>query len=539
MQAQAEGATLRETIEVVDDLVGQLLWAFISGKDDLERAGQAARRGRLAGVWLLPTEMRSPADAVMVINWLQSVSPRPLLVGVDAEAGLGLVMGGAVQLPTAMAIGATGDVRYAREAGRVTAEQAGACGINAVAAPVLDVNVNPANPIINTRAFGADPELVAAMGVNLMAGMRLGSRQHRTVLPIGKHFPGHGDTVHDSHLQLETLDHRRGRLDLVELPPFAAAIAGGIPMLMTAHVAYPALDPRPGVPATLSESILTDFLRGELQFQGAVVTDCMNMHAVAHNFAGHEAAVQSVVAGCDFLLTHEWESSHEALVHAVFDGRLSESRLRQAALRVRTVKEQVFGGELATPAPVDVDAAKAGVSTRDHSRVAERIAAASVTLVSGALTTPTGRPLLLATRMARRFDPPVEAQLHAALGAVGWHDAEVMMVDPFPDSEQVAKALEHAIDARWVALLHFNRVQSFDPEAVLTSPELVSLADEISSAGVPLTVVSMGSPYALPRFPAGGAQLCCYSTCDASLYATLQVLKGTAQATGKLPTPLF
>src|SRR5438270_13162096 len=140
MQTQVESTpSLRESIEVIDDLVGQLLWAFISTKEDLELAGQAARRGRLSGIWLLPTEMRSPDDAVMLINWLQAISPRPLLVGVAAEAGMGLVMGGATQLPTAMAIGASGDLQLAREAGRVTAEEAAACGINAVAAPVLDV----------------------------------------------------------------------------------------------------------------------------------------------------------------------------------------------------------------------------------------------------------------------------------------------------------------------------------------------------------------------------------------------------------------
>ncbi len=144
-----------------DELIGQLIWAFISSMQDLTSVEQAVREGRVGGIWLLPTEMHSPGETAVLINRLQAVSPTPLLVGVDAEAGLGLVMGGATYLPTAMALGATRDAQLAYDAAAVTAAEARACGINAIAAPVLDVNVNPANPIINTRAFGGDPALVA------------------------------------------------------------------------------------------------------------------------------------------------------------------------------------------------------------------------------------------------------------------------------------------------------------------------------------------------------------------------------------------
>lgn len=538
MQAQLDTAPRREGIEAIDEVVGQLLWAFISTKEDLEAAGQAARKGRLSGIWLLPTEMRSPEDAATLINWLQGVSPHPLLVGVDAEAGMGLVMGGATQLPTAMAIGATGDPQFAREAGRVTAEEAAACGINAVAAPVLDVNVNPLNPIINTRAFGGDPALVARMGLAFIDGLRRASRPERAVLPIGKHFPGHGDTTRDSHLQLDTVAGSRKRLEEVELPPFEAAIAHGIPMLMTAHVEYPALDVAPNTPATLSPAILTGLLRDKLGFDGAVVTDCMNMEGVARDREIGEAAVGSLLAGCDLILTHQWDATHEAIVRAVLDGHVSERKLTEAAARVRQVKQQIFGPELAPATPIDVDAARAVVGTRDHLRVAERIAHASITLARGTLVPPPIRPLLIATRMARRFGPPVEAQVRAALTAVGWEDVDLLMVDPFPDSAQVAKAVEHARAAGWTALLHFNRVQSFDPESIDISGELVTLVDKLAQTGVPLAVVSMGSPYALLHCPTATAWICAYSTSDASLYASLDVLQGRSRPTGTLPVPL-
>ncbi len=488
-----------------DELVGQLVWAFISSAQDLTSVEQAVREGRVSGIWLLPTEMHSPGETAALIDRLQAVAPTPLLIGVDAEAGLGLVMGGATYLPTAMALGAAGDDQLAYDAAAVTAAEARACGINMVAGPVLDVNVNPANPIINTRA-------------------------------IGKHFPGHGDTVNDSHLQLGVVDQPRERLDAVELPPFKAAIAAGVATLMTAHVAFPALDPT-GAPATLSGPILTDVLCDELGFQGAVVTDCMNMHAITHNFDTRAAAVRTVLAGCDLVLTHKWDLTHEALVAAARDGQLSDSRLREAAARVRTVKADIFGPDLARPRPLDPQQAREMVGTAAHAAVADRIAA-SVTVVDGTLPAPPEKPLIMATRMARRFGPSVEAQLRAALTSIGWAGADVLMLDPTPSDAQTQRAMQRAREAGWATLLHFNQVQSFDPDAVLVSEELVSLVARIADAGIAMSVASLGSPYILSGFQGAVARLCAYSTCDASLRATLRVLAGVAQAEGRLPTLL-
>src|SRR5947209_18554857 len=150
---------------MIDELVGQLVWGFISARDDVALAEEAAHKGHLSGIWLLPTEMRSAQDTATVVNRLQMASSTPLLVGVDAEAGLGLVMGTATQLPTAMALGAAGDSDLVRDAAIVTGIESSACGINAVAAPVLDVNLNPHNPIINAHSFGSDPNLVSRLGV--------------------------------------------------------------------------------------------------------------------------------------------------------------------------------------------------------------------------------------------------------------------------------------------------------------------------------------------------------------------------------------
>ncbi|HXT36321.1 MAG TPA: glycoside hydrolase family 3 N-terminal domain-containing protein, partial [Chloroflexota bacterium] len=426
-----------------------------------------------------------------------------------------------------------------RQAAALTAAEARACGINMVAAPVLDVNINPRNPIINTRSFGASPELVAELGVAFVEGLQAPVAGRQDVLAIGKHFPGHGDTVADSHLQLGVVDQPRSRLEAVELPPFRAAIAARAAMLMSAHVAYPALDPAPGLPATLSHPIMTNLLRDELGFQGALVTDCMNMHAVARNFEFGEATVLSVLAGCDLILTHQWDLAYDALQDAFQGERLPEARVTEAAARIETIKRQLFGEGLPHPEPATPEQVRASVGTSAHQETAERIAAASITLVQGTLTPPPARSVLIATRMARRFGPSVETQLHAALAAIGWDGVEMLMVDPSPDAAQTEKAVRESGAAGWAALLHFNQVASFDPDAVLVSEELIGLARGITTAGTPLTVVSMGSPYILPPFMGStDALLCTYSTSDASLHALLRVVSGAAEPRGTLPVRL-
>ncbi|MGH2411434.1 MAG: glycoside hydrolase family 3 protein, partial [Chloroflexota bacterium] len=448
------------------DPVGQLIWAFISSDTDILAAEASARAGKIGGVWLLPTQMANPAETTALVNRLQAASPVPLLIGVDAEAGMGLVMGGATYLPTAMALGASGDPALVRDAAALTAAEARACGINMVAAPVLDVNINPRNPIINTRSFGGSPELVAELGAAFVEGLQAPVGGRQDVLAIGKHFPGHGDTVADSHLQLGVVDQPRSRLEAVELPPFRAAIGARTAMLMTAHVAYPALDPAPGIPATLSHPIMTTLLRDQLGFQGVLVTDCMNMHAVARNFEFREATILSVLAGCDLILTHQWDMAYDALQDALREGRVSEARVIEAGTRIETIKRQLFGEDLARPAPPDPEQARASVGTPAHRERAERIAAASITLVQGSLSSPPSNAVLIVTRMARRFGPSVETQLQAALSAIDWNGVEVLMVDPSPNAEQTERALREARAASWAALLHFNQVASFDPDAV-------------------------------------------------------------------------
>ena len=517
--------------------VGELVWAFIKSADQVASVEEAARAGRIGGIWLLRSEMNSPGETATLVNRIQAASRHPLLVGVDAEAGLGHVMGGATELPNAMAQGATGDPAFARAAAQVTAIEAASCGINVVAAPVLDVNINPSNPIINIRSYGADPALVAQMGTAYIEGTRATEMGTPGVVPIGKHFPGHGDTSQDSHLQLGGVAASRTRLEEIELQPFRAAIAAEVPLLMTAHVAFPALDPS-GAPATLSHPILTGLLRDTLDFRGAVVTDALDMYAIAHNFAAGDAAIDAVLAGNDLLLTDQFDLVYDALADAVESGTLPENRVHEAVERVRAVKTRIFGSPTAFPAAVDPEEADRSVGTPAHEEVADRIAAASITLVNGETPLVGDRPLLLATHMTGWPRVSVEPRLRGALTSTEWDGVDLLMLDAAPGAGQMRKPSHRATAGRSVALLHFNGVMSYDPDAVGAGPELVALANAIVDAGARLTVVSLGSPYALSRFPRAHTRLCSYSTCSASVRAVIRVLKGAAPAPGRLPVHL-
>ena len=227
----------------------------------------------------------TPIEVAAKVNDLQRASRLPLLVASDLEPGLGRLEGGAYPtgaypagsatvLPNAMAIGATGREAFAEEAGRVTGLEARAIGIHLVFAPVVDVNNNPANPVINTRSFGEDPDAVARLSAAFVRGV-----QAAGVASTAKHFPGHGDTDTDSHLALPVVRSTRATLAAVELPPFRAAIGAGIAGIMSAHIALPAIEPD-NTPATLAPAVMTGLLRDSLGFRGLAVTDAMTMQGV-------------------------------------------------------------------------------------------------------------------------------------------------------------------------------------------------------------------------------------------------------------------
>lgn len=284
----------------------------------------------------------SAAELAVRTQQLQSWAKYPLLLAADIEEGVGQRFAGATWFPPPMALGeiAQRDLRQAvslaEQMGAITAQEALAIGLNWILAPVVDVNNNPDNPVINVRAFGETPAVVSKLATAFIQGT-----QAFPVLTAAKHFPGHGDTAVDSHLELPSLPHSPQRLAEIELPPFVEAIAAGVDTVMSAHLRIPAWDDV--LPATLSPKILTQKLRGELGFTGLIVTDALVMGAIAKRYGTGEAAVLAVEAGADILLMPlDLEETLQTVCEAVTSGRISRERLQESVARIWRAKTKVY-----------------------------------------------------------------------------------------------------------------------------------------------------------------------------------------------------
>ena len=384
------------------------------------------RENRVGGViWFQSTT----AETAAANAELQALARIPLLISADLEAGMGMRFTDATWWPPAMAIAATGDPSSAEAMGRATAREARAIGVNHVLAPVADVNVDPRNPVINTRSFGADPVEVARYVAAFVHGV-----QAEGCLATAKHFPGHGDTHVDSHRSLPLLSVDRERLERVELVPFRAAIEAGVASVMTGHLAVPTIDPTPvpvrtafentygthrdeipdlgTMPATLSAPLI-DLLRRELGFDGLVVTDAMDMGGLAAHFDPGEAAVRAIEAGNDqVLFSPDPDAAIRAVHEAVRSGRISRARIEESVARVLAAKAFVNGH---TP-----------VASDPSMPTAEQIARRSITLVRD-----TARLLpLRATNLAVRAftEDPLDDALSALNAGCSLGEADLVIL---------------------------------------------------------------------------------------------------------------
>ena len=283
----------------------------------------------------------SAGELALRTQQLQDWATIPLLVAADVEEGVGQRFSGATWFPPPMALAAIAQhspdraEHYAEQLGDTTAQEARAIGLNWVLAPIVDVNNNPDNPVINVRSFGETPDLVSQLTTAFLRGA-----QRHPVLTAAKHFPGHGDTAVDSHLELPVLPHALDRLAHIEIPPFKAAIAAGVDTVMSAHLKIPALDPE--FPATLSPRILTQELRQALGFDGLIVTDALVMGAIANRYGANEAAVLAVEAGADILLMPlDPEGAIQAICEAVETGRITADRIQSSVERLWRAKSKV------------------------------------------------------------------------------------------------------------------------------------------------------------------------------------------------------
>jgi len=350
--------------------IGQLLIGSLPGTTITPELRSIAREFSLGGVILFGRNIEAPEQVAELSHDVQSMSTElPLWVSVDQEGGrVARLRAPFTEWPPMAVLGRSGDRELARRFGAALGAELRAVGISLDYAPVLDIHTNPRNPVIGDRALAEDAESVARLGVAVIEGL-----QGVGVAACGKHFPGHGDTAVDSHLELPLVEHPPDRIRRVECVPFIEAIRAGVAFIMTAHVLVPSFDEER--PATLSPRLVGALLRRELGFGGVILSDDLEMKAIAATYAVPEAAVAAVAAGCDGLLVCSGDietqaATLEALVHAVEDGRLAYSRLEDALARLRRAKERF----LATPvAAGGRDALRRVVGCDEHRRIVDEM----------------------------------------------------------------------------------------------------------------------------------------------------------------------
>ncbi|MEE8523840.1 MAG: glycoside hydrolase family 3 N-terminal domain-containing protein, partial [Thermoanaerobaculia bacterium] len=467
-----------------------------------------------------------------LLDELQQAADIPLLVAVDSERGMSFrVRRGTVSLPYAMAIGATGSEDAARFVGEVTAREGRALGIHWTLAPVADVNNNPANPIINIRSFGEDPELVGRMVRAFIAGARAEGQ-----LTTAKHFPGHGDTAVDSHVALPTLDVDRTRLDAIELTPFRAAIAAGVDAVMLGHIAVPAIDPS-GAPATLSKAIATDLLRGELGFRGLIVTDALEMDGLAA-WTG-AAVVRSVQAGADvLLLPADPRIAVQSLVRAVEEGEISEERLNASVARILEAKARLG---LPRRRRIEPEAVARDVARPEDVAKALEIAKRSITVVrndGGILPLRAEQPLrLLHLVMSSDLHDLASRRFSAAEINARRIPVETRYLGPEVTTETIDELVAAATETSHVVVSAFARTASSEGRSELSRSQ-TELLRQLHGSGRPVILISFGSPYLLMRVLQIPAYVCAYGAAEASQRAAIAVLFGETDAGGRLPVTL-
>ncbi|GAA3759763.1 beta-N-acetylhexosaminidase [Spinactinospora alkalitolerans] len=498
----AEGAAELMADMSLEEKVGQLLVPVVQGTTAEENA-DLIEDHHPGGFIYFPDNLSDVEQITGLSNGLQDLATGsgagvPLFLGVDQEQGMVSRLPVGTRFPDAMAVGATRDPEAAASLAGTTAEELTALGLNLDYAPVADVNVNPDNPVIGIRSFGSDPALVGEMMTAEARAFEEGG-----VVPVAKHFPGHGDTDVDSHTGLPTIDKPREEWERVDLPPFEQAVDADIDAIMTAHVFMPELDDS-GEPSTLSENVITGILRGELGYDGVVSTDALNMEGVRQTHDDGEIAVRAVLAGADqLLMPPDVEAAHSAVTAAVEEGRISEERLEESVLRVLELKLErgLYDAE-----PADAAAASDVLGGEEHAAAARDVADASVTLLRNE-----GGVLPLEEGSAVRVIGSGSEEIGAALRDKGYALA---------DSASAADTVVVGTDgARGDA-------------------EQKGLVADARASGTPVVVVAQGNPYDIAELPDLDGYLATYSSVDVSREAAARVLAGEVDPSGRLPVDI-
>jgi beta-N-acetylhexosaminidase len=516
-------SSISENSLTLEQKIGQIMIIGFDGivvDDELRRM---ITEYHIGGVILFARNVQSPQQVTALTNELQKIaieSGNPgLFIAIDQEGGRVARLTedkGFTEFPSAMALTATGDSQNAYRVAAAMAAEMHTVGINVDFAPDLDVNNNPTNPVIGIRSFSSDPAKVAEYGLAFAKGL-----QENGILAFGKHFPGHGDTGIDSHIDLPLVPYDRERLDQIELVPFKAAIDADFAGIMSAHVTFPAIDSTPGLAATLSRPVLTGLLREELGFDGLIVTDSLEMGALAANgYPPQVGAPLALAAGADLLLFNRDHAMHREafvnLVRAVKDGKISQEQLNDSVERILQMKKR-FG--LLKPIPVEVEAATSSVKTMGHLALSRELAQKAITLVRDPqkLIPPKSAHLTVETAAVR--------DLTKYLGLTG----DTLIFDAQPSSTQIADVINAAQNKRIVIV---------PVDDLSNNTHQLKLIRDLVEAGNPVIVIAHRNPFDIALLPEAAKVLVTYGFNPPIREALADVLSGKIVPSGVLPVTL-
>ena len=498
--------------------VGQRIMAGFPGTEIDEAFAALVREYKIGNVILFRRNVESREQLSRLCAELRAlivaetgVEP---LIAIDQEGGVVTRLSDdMLNTPGAMALAAAGgDAPY--RAGILTARELSSCGINFNLAPVLDVNSNPANPVIGVRSFGDDPERAPALALEFLRGTLAGG-----VMACGKHFPGHGDTAVDSHLGLPLVEKTREMLGKCELLPFRRAMAAGIPAIMTSHVLFPELEPEK-LPATMSRRILTGLLREELGFGGVIISDCMEMDAIAKFYGTVEGATASIAAGADIVcISHTAalaSETAERLYAALESGKLPDAEFEAALGRIAEAKRRFA-----------VLHDQSGTTAEDAQAVREMLAR-SFTLLHGPMPDLGEKPFFIGSGPVRaslvsshvRETPPFATYMANTLGG------DALVTADEPDDAEIARAVQAAAESSCIVLGTYN---------AHLKPGQLALMKALGALGKPMVVAALRNPYDLLSLPDGAAGIAVWEYTIRALETLAPFLAKKREFTGRMP----
>lgn len=541
MESMAQ-ARIRATIESMslEEKVGQVFMFGFPGNDP-EKARELVTDMHAGGIIYFARNIGTPEETASLSDtlqdWAQAGSPGiPLFISADQEGGIvSRLIQHVPRMPGPMSLAAAGGPKLVTEVSRAIGIQLRGAGINMNLAPVLDVNDNPENPVIGVRSFGNRPEQVASLGCSAVKGFVSAG-----VIPVGKHFPGHGNTSVDSHLDLPALKHPLDRLEEVELVPFKAAISQEIPAIMTAHIVFHAVDP--AMPATTSARALEGLLRGRLGFKGIILTDCLEMAAIARKPGTPAGAVFALRAGCDMLLvSHTREvqrQAYRAVLDAVRSGEVPHERLNQAAARILRLKQKS-----GIPNPLSPEESK----RREFWDLSRRAHLDSVTVVRDTENMIPLRPEDTGEQMQILLAVPGEGHMTGVIDS-GKSQPWPLSVTPLGQAlKTLGNAQVHEIFMEGPGLHDMNSYVELANRChralVITrnpakNPAQLSFIREFLRNVPDAILISVWDPYDIRFFPDSEAYVCAYSYAPEAMYAVAKILLGQHSPVGKLPVDL-